>query len=241
MALPKLIVPNYSLTLPSNGKKLTYRPFLVKEEKIMLIAAQSQDPVEIKNAIAQIITNCILDPDFKVLETPTFDIIWILINLRIQSIGGKVTNNYTCQNAIVENSIEKKCNTPFEITYNLKDIEIIQDKTLSKEIKLSPQIGVKLRYPRFSIVEDMNETSDFDFTLLKEVIEFIYDAEGTYKLSEQSEQEINEFFESLTKDQFRMIEDFLAKLPRFEVNKEHRCESCGFLHKIKVDDLASFF
>ncbi|MEX0596401.1 MAG: hypothetical protein WD512_07855, partial [Candidatus Paceibacterota bacterium] len=111
---------------------------------------------------------------------------------------------------------------------------------LSNDIKLNGQVGVKLRYPRFSVIND-SSTSDYDFTILKEIIEFVYDANGTYKFSEQTDEEVEEFLESLTKDQFKKLAEFLAGLPKYEINKTHKCEKCGFEHNVKVTDLQSFF
>src|SRR5579859_5269139 len=166
--LPKNNVPMYELNLPSNNQKITFRPFLVKEEKIMLMAAQNQDEKEIKGSIKQIILNCVKISEKELNNLPLSDIEWILINLRIRSVGSKITNEYTCNNRLPGESVgmEKQCNTPFKVDIDLNDIKRIEAKA-ENQIWLSDDLGVQMRAPRFSYTGNTNASS-FDFELLKE-------------------------------------------------------------------------
>jgi hypothetical protein len=242
MSLPKLDVPLYKLITPSDKKEITYRPFLVKEEKILYMAYESKDSDEIKMAIKQVINNCIVG-GYDVDNAPTFDIEWILINLRIRSVGGKIENNLICNNTIDGKEV---CNTPFKVEIDLNEIKINneEDKNYSKKttIELDPnkKMGVILRYPRFSFVKNIN-TEGFDYDLLKEVVQSIYDKTTTYLLEEQPNEDIETFFDSLNKEQYDKIIQFIKDIPKFSIEKYHKCPKCGFNHVIKSDDVLDFF
>ena len=233
--LPKIDVPVYEMTLPSNGKKISYRPFLVKEEKIMLIASNSKDQNEIKTAIKQLVRNCVLDTDFDVDNAPVFDIEYILINLRIKSVGNEITTEYVCNNVVND----KECNHAFKVVTKLDEIQTIKNEKIKSEIWLTKDLGVKMQYPKFSTVRSEEEI--FDYGLLADCVEYVFDKSQTYSLKDQSKEEIAEFFDSLSRDQFAKINEFLENVPRFESRKTHKCEKCGFEHTLVKDDYASFF
>lgn len=236
MALPKIKTPIYELTLPSTGTKISYRPFLVKEEKILLMAADSQDSEDIKRSILQVVRNCVLDEDFVPEQAPTFDIEYILIHLRIKSVGEEVKNQYSCNNTVNG----ERCGGSFEIPIKLEELEIIKDDALSPIINLSSDVSVKMKYPKFS--DTKRETdSMFDYDLIINSMEYLTFNSQTYSVKEQSKQELIDFLDSLTKDQFLKLSEYFGKLPRFEIRKEANCPKCGFTHKIVIEDLASFF
>lgn len=234
MALPKIDVPTYDLSLPSNGKKISYRPFLVKEEKLILMAAVSNDESEIKRTIKQVVNNCIVSGEFDVEEAPVFDVEYILMNIRIKSIGDTIKNQYVCNNVVDE----KKCGNEFTVNIHLNEIETVKED-VKDEIWLTKDVGVKMRWPKFSSVK--NKSDSFDYELITNCIEYVFDKQQTYKLKEQSKKEIEEFFDGLSKEQFDKITDYLKKIPRFEVHKTHKCEKCGFNHNIDIKDMLSFF
>lgn len=235
MALPKIDVPLYDLTLPSNGKKISYRPFLVKEEKLILMAAVSDDEAEIKRTIKQVVNNCIVSDDFDIDDAPIFDVEYVLMNIRIKSIGDVIKNQYVCNNVIDE----KKCGNEFNVDIHLNEIETIKEP-VKDEIWLTKDVGVKMRWPRFSSVKNKKRDA-FDYELMSECVEYIFDKEQTYKMKDQSKKEIEEFFDGLSKEQFDKITDYLKKIPRFEVHKKHKCQKCGFEHNIDIKDMLSFF
>ena len=236
MGLPKIDVPIYEMTLPSNGKKISYRPFLVKEEKIMLMAASSQDESEIKTAIRQIITNCVLDEDFKVDDAPVFDVEFILINLRIRSVGNEIVTDYVCNNPVND----KECGNKFSITTKLDEIETVKDDTIKSEIWLTKDMGIKMKYPRFGALKNATENI-YDYEALSDCVEYVFDKNQTYSFKDQSKKEIDEFFDSLNREQFAKIEQFLENVPHFMSKKKHKCEKCGFEHELVKDNYASFF
>lgn len=236
MALPKIEYPIYNLILPSTGKKINYRPFLVKEEKLFLMAALSEDSEEVKNTIIQIINNCILSEDFNIKNAPVFDVEFILLNLRIRSIGGVIKNEYTCNNEIDGT----KCGNEFKLDFDLNSIKVIKEKT-DDEFMLTDKIGIKMKWPRFATLKKKDKPDAFDYDVLADSVDYVFDDSGTHKFREQTKEEITQFFDSLNKDQFQKILDYLNKLPKFEMKKEHKCEKCGFNHVIEVNDLTSFF
>lgn len=236
MTLPKISTPIYDLTLPSNGKKISYRPFLVKEEKILLMAASSVDEEEIKKFILQVVRNCVLDEDFDPNKAATFDIEYILINLRIRSVGEEIKNTYTC-NSLVN---EKRCGGSFDVPISLAELAVIKDESLKSEIELAPDVIVKMKYPKFSDAKK-NSSEMFDYDLIIDSLDTISIKNQLYSPKDQSRQELIDFLESLTKEQFSKLSEFFGKLPRFEIRKEIPCPKCGFKHNIVVDDLASFF
>lgn len=239
MALPKIDVPTFELTLPSSGKKVNFRPFLVKEEKLLLMAAISNDEAEIKRTIKQIINNCLLDK-LDIDSMPVFDIEYVMLNLRIKSIGDVVKNQYICNN-VVDEEKEETCGHEFNIEIRLGDIEI-KKEPVEDEIWLTKDVGVKMRWPRFTALRKKDaDVSPYNYDLLVDCVEYVFDKDQTYKLKEQSKKEIEEFFDGLSKEQFDKIVDFLDKVPKFEVSKDHVCEKCGFHHHIKIKDLTSFF
>lgn len=242
--LPKIDVPIFDITLPSTGKKLKARPFLVKEEKLMLMAAQSKETSDIINAIKQIITNCVLDP-IEPEKLPLFDIQYILIQLRIRSLGNNLEISYVCQTPLPEKERvpdgPETCNTPFKIKIALDDLEVERSDTKEKKIiQLTGDVGVTLKYPEFQDTFE-HELTEFNVDLYRAVVESIYDKDNIYKLSEQTDEEIEEFFDGLSKEQYDKIKEWLESLPSYFVKKSHTCEKCGTVHEIVVDDLANFF
>jgi len=236
MALPKIDVPISSLTLPS-GKQIDYRSFLVKEDKIILTAAQDGSDQAIRDAIRQIVTNCVITEGFDVDKQPVFDVEYVLLTLNIQSVGSKIENEYRCDNV----TGDKVCGTPFKIEYDLKAVETVGNEKPKMDIKLGENIGVQMQFPTFDSVKDTTTEDKYGVKLLRSAVKLVYDQTQVYPLADQTDEEVIEFFDSLTKDQFDKIEKWLADLPRFEVNKEHTCTNCGFVHKFIYRDLASFF
>lgn len=236
MALPKIDVPIYELTLPSNNKKISYRPFLVKEEKIMLMAASSQDEAEIKGAIKQIVNNCVLDTDFKVDDAPLFDIEYILINLRIRSVGNEIATEYVCNNPVND----KACGHKFTVTTKLDEIETVKNDKIKSEIWLTPEMGIKLKYPRFGAAKSAADNV-YDYDALADCVEYVFDKDQNYSFKDHTKKEIAEFFDSLNREQFAKIEEFLENVPHFMSKKKHKCEKCGFEHELVKEDYASFF
>lgn len=236
MALPKINAPIYELTLPSSGKKISYRPFLVKEEKLLLLAAEARDATDIKRTILQIVRNCVLDSDYNVDQAPTFDVEYILIHLRIKSVSEEIRNEYTCNNVIDE----KVCGGKFEVPINLEDLTVIKEDKIDPVIVLNSDVSLKMKFPKFSDAKIRTDNM-FDYDLIINSMDSIINKGQSFSIKDQSKQEVVDFLDSLTKKQFMKINEYFAKLPRFEIRREAVCPKCGFVHKIVIEDLAAFF
>lgn len=240
MPLPKIDTPVYDLTLPLSKKKIRYRPFLVKEQKNLLMALESDDQESIQENIKQVLTNCTLTKNVDIEELPVVDIEYFFINLRAKSVGEVVENKYRCEN-VVEG---KKCNNVMDHTLNLLEIKVEGVKKDNDVIELTDKISVKMRYPKFSIlknIKDMQKMTDIAMQMIAESIEYIYDGKQFYYSNEVSVNELVEFVESLSQKQFEKIENFFRELPKLERKIEMTCSKCGFVHKFNLEGLENFF
>ena len=240
MPLAKIDTPVYDLTLPLSKKKIRYRPFIVKEQKNLLMALESDDQESIQENIKQVLTNCTLTKNVDIEELPVVDIEYFFINLRAKSVGEVVENKYRCEN-VVEG---KKCNNVMEHTLNLLEIKVEGVKKDNDVIELTDKISVKMRYPKFSIlknIKDMQKMTDIAMQMIAESIEYIYDGKQFYYSNEVSVNELVEFVESLSQKQFEKIENFFRELPKLERKIEMTCSKCGFVHKFNLEGLENFF
>jgi hypothetical protein len=240
MALPKLDVPIYDLKLPSNNKKVSYRPFLVKEEKILLMAMEGEDEGEITTAIKQIINNCIVSKGIEVEKLPLFDIEYLLLNLRGRSMGDIVKTNYTRKSCPEENC------KPVEIEIDVSTVKVHKDKTHNPKIQLDDKIGIIMKYPDIEMMTKyggmvIKEKTEDAFELIIKCIESVYDEDTVYSKSDYTPDEIKEFVEGFTQDQFKRVEHFFNTLPKMYKDVEFNCERCGYKEEMRLEGLASFF
>jgi len=228
--LPKLETPTYLLTIPSTGEEITFRPFLVKEHKILLTLKEA-DENEITRVLRDLVDNC----TFKKIDTKSltyFDIEYIFVNLRAKSIGEEVDIYFTCSN----------CTDRFETSINLLDAKVSNlDKT--NKIKINDQYGVVLKYPELDeLIKLSTDSSTEDvFNLVIKSIQGVYDETNYWDSSDSSEEEISEFIESLTQDQFKKIEEFFTELPRVFLDIDKVCEKCGHENNTTISGVMSFF
>jgi hypothetical protein len=245
MALPKIEVPTYELELPISKKKIKYRPFLVKEQKILLMAMESNDAKTIQNSVIDILDACILTPDFPLNETPIIDVEYIFINLRAKSVGEIVESKYRCNNDVDDGEGGKKpCGNTIETKVNLTHIKPVVEKEVNPEIKLTDKIMVKMRYPNFSIIQDSTDTKDISkitMDLIASCIEYIFDGEQFYYANETTNEELVNFIEMLSQEQFEKMEEFFNNMPKMKQKMELKCNKCGFVHDFELEGLESFF
>jgi hypothetical protein len=240
MALPVLELPTYQLKLPSNGKDVTVRPFTVKEEKLLLMALQSNDEKEIIRTTKQVINNCLVNSDIKVDLLPFFDVDYLFIALRGKSVGETVDVSFKCNN-LVEGKI---CENVFDAKIDIANVKMIKDDTIDSKIKVSPTVLVKMRYPNY---QDMKLILDSDTELNKKIhmivasVDYIQEKEKVYTQKDMTRKEIYDFVEGLTQDQFKKLEIFVDNLPTFVVTAKAKCSKCGFEHNLEYNDFASFF
>lgn len=240
MPLPKIDTPIYDLTLPLSNKKIRFRPFIVKEQKNLFMALESNDDEAIQENIKQVLRNCTLTDGVDIDDLPVVDIEYYFINLRAKSVGEIVENKYRCENVVEE----KKCNNIMDISLNLTDIKVEGVVKGNDIIQLTDKISIKLKYPKFSIlksIRNMDKMTEIAMRMVAESIEYIYDGEQFYYANEVSVEELIEFVESLNQKQFQQIEKFFQEMPKLEKKIKMTCRKCGFKHSLDIEGLENFF
>ena len=242
MPLPKINTPTYDLTLPSTGKKIKYRPFLVREEKMLIIALETEDMAQIPNAVVEILDECILTKGVSVNKLATFDIEYLFLNVRAKSVGETVEVNITCPD-------DGKTSVQTEI--NVDSIKVQKVRGHKNIIKLDDQYSMKLKYPsitefiesNFESGQDGGEGSDIDKSMgmITSCIEMIYDNEESWDAADSTPEELNEFIEQLNTKQFKEVESFFETMPKLEHIVEVTNPKTGKASKVKLEGLASFF
>lgn len=240
MALPKLDIPSYEIELPISKKKIKFRPFLVKEQRNLLMALESNETSTVQQNIRDILNNCTLTENVDIDRLPIIDIEYYFVHLRAKSVGEVVEARYRCNNIVGD----KECGNVMETNINLQEIRVTQEKQVDPEIKITPKITIKLKYPEFGIVKDSLKYDDINqvtFSMIANSIEYIYDGEQFYYAHESTPEELLQFVESLNAEQFKKIEEFFENLPKLKENVNITCSKCGFHHTIEVEGLESFF
>ena len=239
MPLPKINTPTYELTLPSNNKKVRYRPFLVREEKILVLAMESGDQKQITDAIVEIINDCLLTKNIDVAKLPTFDIEYLFLNVRSKSVGETVEVNVTCPD---------DGKTTVETSINIDDIKVKKDKGHKMIIKLDDKYSMKLKYP--SIDQFIENNFDFDnaetnvsqaLSMLSTCIDMIYDEEESWDASESTKEELGEFIDQLNTKQFKEVEHFFKTMPKLTHTLKVKNPKTDVESEVVLEGLVSFF
>ena len=239
MPLPKINTPTYELTLPSNNKKVRYRPFLVREEKILVLAMESGDQKQITDAIVEIINDCLLTKNVDVAKLPTFDIEYLFLNVRSKSVGETVEVNVTCPD---------DGKTTVETSINIDDIKDKKDKGHKMIIKLDDKYSMKLKYP--SIDQFIENNFDFDnadtnvsqaLSMLSTCIDMIYDQEESWDASESTKEELGEFIDQLNTKQFKEVEQFFKTMPKLTHTLKVKNPNTDVESEVVLEGLVSFF
>lgn len=240
MALPKLDVPSYEVDLPISKTKIKFRPFLVKEQKNLLIAIEANDSLTIQQSIRDILNNCTLTEGVDIDKLPIIDVEYYFVQLRAKSVGEVVESRYRCNNEVEG----KVCNNIMEKEVDLTKIQVTQNLENNPEIQISDKIQIKMKYPEFGIVKDSlkyDSTNDITFNMIAESIEYIYDGDQFYYGHEAQPGEMLEFVESMNQEQFNKVEKFFENLPKLKETLNIKCSKCGFDHTIEVEGLENFF
>lgn len=239
MPLPKINVPVYDLTIPSTKTVVKVRPFSVKEEKLLLLALESENIEDIISTVKQVINNCIVKGDINVDKLPFFDIDYIFIFLRAKSVGDVVEVKLTCNN-IVEDG--HKCGHVFDANMDVAKVEIERSVEVSETIKLDATKGVKMKYPTYSVMRHLEKNEiDQKTNIIMKSVDHIYDKDGIYPAKDYSREELKEFIEGLTEANYKKLEAFVDNFPTFVVNLEATCPKCKFHHKVRYSDFYDFF
>ncbi len=240
MPLPKIATPSYELELPSIEKTIQYRPFLVKEEKLLVIALESQDIKQITNAIKAVIKSCILTKSVKVEDLPTFDIEYLFLNIRGKSVGENIDVKLVCPD---DNKTE------VSVSVNLDDIQVKKSEGHSNKVKLDENLMMELKYPslnefvksNFDPNDQTRSAMDQSFDLVSSCIDKIYNKDEVWIAADCSKKEIKDFLESMNSSQFKEIEKFFETMPKLShtikvFNPKTKVES-----DVVLEGLASFF
>ena len=238
MPLPKIATPTYELELPSTGKTISYRPFLVKEEKVLVIALESEDNKQITTAIKAVLKSCILTKGLKVENLPTFDIEYLFLNIRGKSVGEELEVNIICPD-------DEKTEVP--VTIYLDDIQVQKDENHTNKIKVDSSIMMEMKYPSLDqFIKnnfDFNDKNAMDqsFDLIATCIDKIYTEDEVWATADCTKKEVKEFLESMNSNQFKEIESFFETMPKLS----HTISVTNPKTKVKSDvvleGLASFF
>ena len=238
MPLPKIATPTYEMVLPSSNKKIKYRPFLVKEEKILIIAMESEDQKQITNALKTVINNCILTRGIKVDKLSTFDIEYLFLNIRGKSVGENVEVVITCPD---DNE------TQVPVIIPLDEIKIQRDPKHQKDIKLDNDLIMRMRYP--SLNEFIKTNFDFSdgvgveesFDLVISCIDQIYNQEESWTSSDCTKKEMVDFLEQLSSKQFKDIEQFFDTMPKLSHKIKVTNPNTKVENEVLLEGLSSFF
>ena len=238
MPLPKVSTPTYELEIPSLKKKIKYRPFLVKEEKILIIAMESDDPKQIASAVKDVIGNCILTRGIKVDSLATFDIEYLFLNIRGKSVGETADVLITCPD-------DGKTQVPMSIDLDDIKVEVSDDHT--RDIQLDDDLSVRMRYPSMNEFIKNNFTNKSDitvddtFSVISSCIEQIYNEEESWSAKDCTKKELVEFIESLSSKQFKQIEKFFDTMPKLRHVIKVLNPNTGVENEIVMEGLTSFF
>ena len=238
MPLPKIATPVYELELPSTGQTIEYRPFLVKEEKVLVIALESEDTKQITTAIKNVIKNCIRTKGVKVEDLPTFDIEYLFLNIRGKSVGEEIEVNVTCPDDGV---------TQVPITINLDDIQVQKNEDHSNRIKVDDSIMMEMKYP--SLDQFIKNNFDFDdknamdqsFELIATCIDKVFTEDEVWAVEDCSKKEIVDFLEQMNSSQFKEIEKFFETMPKLSHSIKVKNPKTKKENEVVIEGLAGFF
>jgi T4 bacteriophage base plate protein len=238
--LPKIDMPVYDIKIPSNGQSISVRPFTVKEEKLLLMAMESKDVDEVIKTVKQIINNCLIKGKVDIDKLPFFDIDFLFVFLRGKSVGDTVEIQMTCHNVLKDGST---CGNVFETDMDISKCEVEYKDGITNDIKLSAKQGVKMKYPSYSSMRRIESNNQIDnkVNVIVNSIEHIYDEKGIYSWKDYSKDELKDFVEGLTEENFNKLQDFVDNFPTMIVTLDGKCTKCGFEHHVRYTDFYDFF
>ena len=238
MPLPTIVTPSYELELPSTGKKIKYRPFLVKEEKLLVLALETESTKDISNAIKTVLKNCIQTRGVKVDNLPTFDIEYLFLNIRGKSVGEEVEVNLIAPDDEV---------TEVPVTINIDDIKIQKSEEHTNKVKLDNELVMEMKYPsldqfiksNFDFTEEVSMDQSFD--LIASCIDKIYNEEEVWSTADCTKKEVKEFLEQMNSMQFKEIEKFFETMPKLSHSVTFKNPKTKVESTVVLEGLSSFF
>ena len=238
MPLPTIVTPTYELELPSTGKKIKYRPFLVKEEKLLVLALESEDTKQITTAIRTVLKSCIQTRGVKIESLPTFDIEFLFLNIRGKAVGEEIEVNLICPD-------DGETNVP--VTINVDDIKVQRDKSHTNKISLGSNLVMEMKYPsldefiknNFDFSDDLDMDSSFD--LIASCIDKIYNADEVWSTADCTKKEVKNFLEQMNSLQFKEIETFFITMPKLSHSIKFKNPKTSVENTVVLEGLSSFF
>ena len=240
MPLPTIETPTHELKLPSSNKKIRYRPFLVKEEKVLIIALESKNQSEITNAVTQVLKNCVLTKGIDIDNLPTFDIEYLFLNIRAKSIGEDIKVTVTCPD-------DRKTKVP--VTIYVDEIKVVKPKGHTKDIKLDDKLTLRMKYPSLNQFIESNFTTDDEaetlvdktFRVVADCIDTIYTEEDAWDTKDYTPQERMDFVEQLNSSQYKKVEKFFSTMPKLTHTIEVVNPKTKEKGSVVLEGLANFF
>jgi len=232
MSLPKLDTPTYKLKLPSTGKTINYRPFLVKEEKLLLMSKEAKNPKEIVETLRKLVTSCVLDTiDFDTL-TP-FDIEYLFLNFRSKSVGEEVELMIPCE----------KCSVKNAVSINLDEDVFIENsgKKVDFKVPLTNTVGLIMKYPSMESFVSAGTKDEDALDVLVSSIESIYDDKTVHKITDYTPKEVKEFVSSLGMKEMQKVQNFFAAMPKVKCKIEFKCQGCSCDNSFNIEGINNFF
>lgn len=230
MALPTLNeTPKYELSLPSTGKKIKFRPYLVKEEKILMLAAETKDPNQIMDAIIDTVSACV-STKLDVSKLTTFDLEYLFIKLRAKSVGEKVSLSLKC----------KSCEHDNEYEMDLDSIAC-DSRPNNSIIELDDKVSVQMRYPSYVNLKEVEDEGEMGFNILASSLEAVYADDERIDMEDETEESIRRFLESMTREQFKKVSEFLMDIPKVSYDIDFDCTKCGEHTHIELRGIQDFF
>jgi hypothetical protein len=242
MPLPKIVTPTYELTLPSNKKQIKYRPFLVKEEKVLILAMESGDSEQITNAVKNVLRDCIITRGIKIDTLPSFDIEYLFLNIRAKSVGESVELSITCPD---------DGETQVDVVVNIDEIKVEIPEGHETEIKVDDSITVKMKYPSlqefidnnfdFSKPNSSEETINKSFEVIASCIDIVYTKDDSWSSSDVTKKEIVEWLQTMDSNQFKGIENFFETIPKLSHTLIVKNPKTEVESEVILEGLSSFF
>ena len=238
MALPMSNTPVYNLEIPSSGKQINYRPFLIKDEKALMIAQQSEDSQVMIDTLRDVIKSCIKEQDFNVSELATFDIEYIFTQIRAKSVGERVELFLKCDTCEDDKAVT-------QVNIDLTQLQVEKHPDHTRKIALYDDVGIALKYPTLELIKRLENinTNNIEqmFGIVVECIDYVYTNDEVFYAKEQTKDELLEFLNNMTSDQFAKVQSFFETMPRLKKEISYDCPVCGKHHDKVLEGLNSFF
>jgi len=237
MALPKLTTTKFNVDLPYTKTNIEFRPFLVKEEKALLVAMESEEQSQMISVMRDIVNNCVETPGFDVANIPFFEAEFLFLHLRAKSVGEISKLEYRHTDGINYEGVP--CETVTEIDVNLEQVDIDGLDNIKTDFKLTDTLNLKLKFPSILEITNLDEGASGEIELLSKTIQYAFDDNEVYEA--ETEEEKVQFIESMNAKQLQNISNFFTSMPRIKKEIKYKCEGCGQEDTVSLEGLADFF